>query len=216
MAGKRWSEVEVELLRKHYPTMRALDVAPLVGRPTPCIQKMAQMLGIKKDPEALSAIRSRSMRALGSASGRFKKVHGQSMVKHAGSTYNAWSSMRQRCLYEKHRSFKAYGGRGITVCLRWDDFRLFLGDMGERPPGTTLGRIKNELGYEPGNCRWETQEEQQNNRRSNRIMSAFGKSQTMARWAREYGLGQGTLTYRVDKIGMRFEHALTKPVRGGV
>ena len=48
-----------------------------------------------------------------------------------------------------------YGARGITMCDRWkDDFETFLIDMGERPRGTTLHRLDNSKGYEPGNCIW--------------------------------------------------------------
>jgi hypothetical protein len=61
-----------------------------------------------------------------------------------------------------------YGGRGITVCLRWRRFENFLADMGSCPDNLTLDRINNDGNYEPGNCRWTTWEEQMLNRRSNR------------------------------------------------
>ncbi|HEY4451018.1 MAG TPA: hypothetical protein VGN13_05440 [Solirubrobacteraceae bacterium] len=59
-----------------------------------------------------------------------------------------------------------YGGRGIRICSRWDDFALFAVDVGEKPsPEHTLDRIDNDGGYEPGNVRWATPAEQQRNRR---------------------------------------------------
>ena len=80
-------------------------------------------------------------------------------------TYRSWASMIQRCTNEKRHNYAYYGGRGITVCVRWRDFDAFLADMGERPDGTTLDRIDNEGNYEPGNCEWATPKQQSNNRR---------------------------------------------------
>lgn len=143
--------------------------------------------------------------------GRFKPVHGMSGGKGVG-TYETWRSMRQRCLNPKHKSFPKYGGRGILVCARWDDFQNFFEDMGPRLPGTSLGRVDNAKGYEPGNCRWETMEQQQNNRRSNRVIEAFGRRQTLTQWAREFGLRDDTLAKRLDDSLWTIERALTTPV----
>ena len=81
------------------------------------------------------------------------------------STYYSWRGMVQRCTNPARRDYPRYGGRGITVCERWLDFRDFLADMGERPEGRTLDRIDNEGNYEPSNCRWATPEEQMANTR---------------------------------------------------
>ena len=87
-------------------------------------------------------------------------THGQSRTK----TYFVWKGMRQRC-----RSAKAYAGKGITVCDRWNSFENFLADMGERPLGLTIDRIDNNGHYEPGNCRWATRSVQQKNRSPNAV-----------------------------------------------
>lgn len=68
--------------------------------------------------------------------------------------YNTWEAMRARCNNINHKSYKDYGGRGIKVCSRWDDFLLFIADMGERPDGLEIDRINNDGNYEPSNCRW--------------------------------------------------------------
>ena len=75
--------------------------------------------------------------------------------------------MVKRCTNPSCADWPRYGGRGITVCLRWRRFEDFLADMGQVPDNLMLDRINNDGNYEPGNCRWTTFEQQMLNRRSN-------------------------------------------------
>jgi hypothetical protein len=128
-------------------------------------------------------------------------------------TYHSWHAMRARCRDPKQPSFPRYGGRGITVCERWNDFRAFLADMGERPAGTTLDRFPNQDGnYEPGNCRWATPSEQRNNVSTNRLLTVNGETLTVAQWAERIGVRPSTLDERL-RHGWTAEDAVTRPVR---
>lgn len=82
------------------------------------------------------------------------------------STYKTWQAMKQRCLNPNNIDWPSYGGRGITVCERWLDFKNFIADMGERPEGLTIERINNDGNYELSNCKWATYKEQNNNQRN--------------------------------------------------
>lgn len=87
--------------------------------------------------------------------------------------------MRNRCFNPKNKVFKHYGGRGISVCDRWrDSYAAFLQDMGRKPsPKHSIDRIDNDGNYEPGNCRWATAKEQNNNQRPRKRVEPFpGKS----------------------------------------
>ena len=95
-------------------------------------------------------------------------IHGHSLKKNRSPTYTSWIDMRHRCYNQLDIGFMKYGGRGIKICDRWkDNFKNFLEDMGERPPGKTLDRKDNNLGYYKWNCRWATKSEQAYNRRNN-------------------------------------------------
>lgn len=80
--------------------------------------------------------------------------------------YKIWTGMRQRCDNPDRREYPDYGGRGIRVCERWEDFANFYADMGDRPgPKYSLDRIDVDGNYEPGNVRWATRSEQNSNKR---------------------------------------------------
>lgn len=118
--------------------------------------------------------------------------------------------MIDRCSNPQHKYYARYGGRGIRVCARWlSSFQLFLDDMGERPKGTTIDRINNAGDYEPNNCRWATWDVQSCNKASTHYLTIGGKTQAIAKWARDVGLKKTTVTGRIAR-GWTPERALSR------
>lgn len=141
--------------------------------------------------------------------GKHKRTHGATAGGKVSPEFRCWEAMLQRCRNSKHKSFKDYGARGITICERWDSFEAFSADMGPRPsPEHSIDRRDNNGNYEPGNCHWTTRVAQSNNRRSSRRVELNGESLTLAQWEHRVGLKAGMLFRRL-KAGWPIERALT-------
>lgn len=146
--------------------------------------------------------------------GKLRLGHGHSRGRRETPTLKTWHSMMSRCNSATAKSFSDYGGRGIRVCDRWQSFENFLADMGERPNGTTIDRIDVNGNYEPSNCRWASWKQQQRNRRTSRLATAFGKTMCVAAWAEETGVAARTIYARLARPHRwTTERALTEPAK---
>jgi len=123
--------------------------------------------------------------------------------------YRRWTSMRERCNNPNCKDWPRYGGRGITVCERWNDFANFMADMG-RPPrlGAQLDRIDNDRGYEPGNVQWLVGDDvgyrQQLNSRTRMVwVEVDGVILSWRAWANALGVSHQALSYRAKILGSR-------------
>lgn len=125
--------------------------------------------------------------------------------------YTRWQSMKRRCYKEYDSHYARYGGRGIKVCDRWlNSFETFFYDMG-LPPSKDyqIDRIDNDGDYEPSNCRWASREDNARNKSNNRMIEAFGKTQTLSAWEVEVGIKRETIAMRLNR-GWIAEDALSK------
>jgi hypothetical protein len=121
--------------------------------------------------------------------------------RHPG--HNCYRSMLNRCFSPKNDHFKHYGGRGITVCERWqgkDGYRNFIADMGDRPSVKhTIDRIDNNGNYEPGNVQWAVKVQQMRNFRRNVNVTLAGRTQCLSAWAEELNLTPASFWLRLHK-----------------
>lgn len=134
-------------------------------------------------------------------------------LTHGGSgtvEYRAWGSMLSRCRATS-KDYVNYGGKGITVCARWQEFENFLEDMGKRPYSTaSVDRIDNTGNYEPSNCRWASKKEQANNTSTVKLLTYNGQTMCLDDWGIFLGGGKNLVRDRL-KIGWPVEKALSTP-----
>lgn len=119
--------------------------------------------------------------------------------------YSTWKSMRTRCNNPNVWCYHVYGGRGIKICERWNNFLLFLDDMESSfQEGLTLDRIDTNGDYSPENCRWATNEEQSNNKQNSLRLLFEGEYYTEAQLSRKTGVSRTTIQRR-RRIGYSVE-----------
>jgi hypothetical protein len=140
-------------------------------------------------------------------------THGEARHGKESPEYIVWLSMRARCTNVNNKRYHRYGGRGISICKRWELYSNFLEDMGRRPsPKHSLERINNDRNYTPSNCKWATGKEQGRNTSTNTHLTVNGETRVMAEWAELMGLKQNTLAMRINSYGWSHERAVTEPV----
>ena len=136
-------------------------------------------------------------------------THGMSITPE----HKAWKNMKQRCLNPNNKRYSDYGGRGITICDRWLNLDNFLADMGSRPTAKhSLDRIDNDGDYQKDNCKWSTRVEQENNKRSNRLITIGCVTLNLKQWTTEMGFGEKVIFERL-KMGWSESDAVLTPVR---
>lgn len=126
--------------------------------------------------------------------------------------YIVWKSIRQRCLNRNHDAYPWYGGRGISIDPRWDNFLNFLEDMGYRPDlSFSIDRLDPNGNYCKDNCRWATRRTQNRNRRNNVRLAVNGIAQVQQDWAEERGVAASVIQRRLRR-GWTVEDAVNAPL----
>lgn len=139
--------------------------------------------------------------------------HGMSKTR----LYNIWRDMRVRCSEKASaRDLRRYYSRGIRVCDAWlENFSTFAewANKNGYHDHLVIDRIENDGNYEPGNCRWVTHKRNSRNRRSNRMLEAFGETKCLKEWAED---SRCSVTWqniqRRLNLGWSVEKAIVEPV----
>ena len=135
-------------------------------------------------------------------------THGMTKSGH----YGRWRHMMDRCYKPSNDKYSYYGGRGIMVCDAWHDVATYVAEL---PigyyPGAELDRIDNDKGYEPGNVRWSTSKQNNDNRRNSVRLTFNGKTQSQKDWARQIGIKDSLIHERIHSLGWSVEKTLSTP-----
>ena len=150
-------------------------------------------------------------------------TEGVNMHTRLNAIYNG---MKNRCYNPNRKEYKNYGGRGITICDEWNNRERVSENHASNTKGwiafkqwalsngyadnLTIDRINNEKGYSPENCRWVTIKEQNNNQRTNCLITYHGKTQNLVQWCEELGLKYRTVKSRLTQLHWTVDKAFTK------
>lgn len=124
----------------------------------------------------------------------------------------AYYNMIKRCTDKNNKSYKNYGGRGISVCDKWLILEGFLEDMlASYHSGLTLDRIDVDGNYNKDNCRWATNKVQSNNKTNNVYNEYYGDYLTISEICDKTGINYSLIRDRLSQ-GLSIYEALEKPV----
>jgi len=144
--------------------------------------------------------------------------HGHAKKNRKTPEYIVWESMISRCYNQNLKSYKDYGGRGVSVCDEWrEDFTVFYRDMGEKPSRLhTIERVDVNGDYCKENCKWASRKEQASNTRRNlKPIEYNNASLTLNEWSEALGINYMVLYKRIYLRGWSIEKAFTTPPMRG-
>lgn len=167
--------------------------------------------GSETSPQ-ISNIRNGHTRSCGCLQKTHRMIHAQTCGRFKNSKqYRAWCAMRSRCLNANNPQYKDYGGRGIKICERWNDYLNFESDIGEpNSPLMSLERVDNDKGYCPENCRWATKAEQNDNKQNTRRIQYRGALITITELVRVINIKRSYIYYWAYEKGLSVEDVINK------
>lgn len=122
----------------------------------------------------------------------WRKTHWMSRDKF----YMRFYRIKERCDNPNNKSYKNYWARWIKC--DWSNFEEFYNDMyPDYKKWLTIDRIDNNWNYNKENCRWITNQEQQNNKRNNHTITYKGETYSLAEWSRKLHINYNTLASRL-------------------
>lgn len=123
-------------------------------------------------------------------------------------TYLSWVHMRQRVLNKNHHRYAHNKKHNITIDPRWDDFSVFLKEMGERPSDKFLYRHDTMEDWNKNNCSWMTTLEGAQFKQGLLLYEIEGKKYSLRQAAKKYNIPHSTLTSRIKNSNYTIRQAV--------
>lgn len=123
--------------------------------------------------------------------------------------YAILNGMKGRCKDVRNPAYKYYGGKGVSICNEWlnfSNFREWALSNGYSD-NLTIDRIDPNGNYEPSNCRWIPNKEQQNNKRADKDFNYNGETKTIKQWLKQFYFKCNDY-YRLLRIGLTNKQVL--------
>lgn len=171
-------------------------------------EKIVSTTHLKNDTKSCGCLKKEMLSQRTKPKNFTNKKHGL----HNEKLYNTWKCIRQRCNNKNNKRYKDYGGRGITICKEWNNFKNFYNwaiNNGYQE-NLTIDRIDNNKGYLPENCRWTDITTQANNKRNNRNYTYNNETHTLGEWAKILNINYWALRSRLDR-GWDIKKAFNTP-----
>ena len=131
--------------------------------------------------------------------GCFRKEKMTSHGLHKHPLYRVYMDMKSRCNNKKDTGYARYGGKGVSVCDRWQEsFENFYEDVEENyMQDLQLDRIDNDKGYSKENCRWVTHSQNQMNKGASKNSSSKYKG---VHWDKKASKWMGQIGFNGNSI----------------
>jgi hypothetical protein len=139
-----------------------------------------------------------------------KQYRARLITKPSFPNYGRWVSMRQRCRNPNCDGWRHYGGRGIYIVPRWDDFLVYFQDIGIAPElggvRASLNRIDNDGPYSPENIEWAWPDEQRANRRKFEVVTGNASINARTAGIIKHHLARGrSISWTAAQLGVSYQ-----------
>lgn len=118
-----------------------------------------------------------------------------------------FKDMKNRCLNNKCKDYRWYGGKGIKVCQEWVDDPQLFNDWAIQNgynENLTIDRIDENKDYCPENCRWISFEDNSKYKSTTNVIEINGIKDSGRGWSKRLGHGVNYINKMIRNKGLDY------------